>query len=174
MRKSATLFTALALAAPAVGLTLLASAPAAADATAETVTVPATAPAVVATGADLRITGSYNTYVRRGGKITYKLKVSNRGPYSARGVVLNVFFPKNTYGHTYRGLPRGMKCVYVSRGAKCTVGSLRAHRTLTVTLTAKVNRKASGNLKGEFYLTSKSYDHKTGNNYGSAKTKVIR
>ncbi|MBG0829850.1 hypothetical protein HS041_18965 [Planomonospora sp. ID67723] len=144
--------------ATALGGALPAQSPTAADSAA---VVTAADSAAVVTAADSTVAGSdvtasvtFGKYVRRGGQVTYKVKVVNRRYAGEASVLVAGNFPPGTRGVKVAGKPRGVTCeVRKRRILDCEVASLGRGGKVVLTVRARLSSAERGTYVAKFGLS---------------------
>ncbi|GGL25276.1 hypothetical protein [Planomonospora parontospora] len=160
MSHPVTRFTAAALAA-ALGGTLLQTPAAAAGPAAPSASVTAVAPVLTAAAgtsgasaaAKPRFTASvrYDKYVRRGGYVTYRVKVTNKGGYRGQAyALLGGSFPSGTRRIKVVAKPRSISCKTRGRTLNCWITSLDDGDTTSVTVRAWLRPAKRGRYVPKF------------------------
>lgn len=96
------------------GAMVLPAAPAMAAAPAATTTVKADDPYSV-----MKVVAKAPKTVKRGGKITYKIDITNQGPYQADYYWIGGILPKGIKGKIQYSAPKGTQCEFDSLGFWC-------------------------------------------------------
>ncbi|MBG0817616.1 hypothetical protein [Planomonospora sp. ID82291] len=79
----------------------------------------------------------YDKYVRRGGYVTYRIKVTNRGGYKGQAyALLGGVFPSGTRRIKVVAKPRSIGCTTRGRNLRCWITSLDDGDTTAVTVRA--------------------------------------
>ncbi|MET8047475.1 hypothetical protein ABZU75_07710 [Streptosporangium sp. NPDC005286] len=155
MRHPISKIAALALVAPLAGGMLLT-----APASAAPAQVPATVKAAAEPFASFAVTVSAPKKVKAGGKITYKIKGVNKGPYVADAFYMGGLLPKHSKV-TAIYAPKGTECGTYEDGFWCfTPYALEIDDYETIAITVKLGKKSG--RTAEAILGVDSYDLQTG------------
>jgi hypothetical protein len=125
----------------------------------------------VAHVADIALAGRLSTkHLRRRGRGTYTLTARNRGPSTATKLVLSATLPRQLRVVSVRKV-HGGRCTRHGRKVTCRFGSLRAGKTLHVSIVVKAARSGRGHvvLRGSAH----EHDPNARNNKVSTKTRVL-
>ena len=104
-----------------------------------------------------------------GDVVTYRIRVTNHGPYAASRVVLDDGLPNGTTllsTHTEAGRCRAGQLVI------CHLGTLNSGATVTVTLRVRVDRQ-SARLRNRVVVGTETYDPVLANNVSHATIRVV-
>jgi uncharacterized repeat protein (TIGR01451 family) len=106
--------------------------------------------------------------VRAGETLTYTITVSNTGPASATGVIVNDTLPISV---TLRSVTASQgSCVLTN----CQLGALAVNGRATVTLAVNVDPAATGVITNTATVAANEEDPAMGNNSAHARTTVLR
>ncbi|GAA3138932.1 hypothetical protein GCM10010466_32570 [Planomonospora alba] len=93
----------------------------------------------------------FDKYARRGGTITYKVRVANKGGYDGQAYgLLGGRFPAGTHRIKVVAKPRSVSCKVKGRDLSCWVASLDNGDTTSVTLRVSLKRSARGTYAPRF------------------------
>lgn len=104
-----------------------------------------------------------------GGEVVYTLTVANAGPSDAAAVVLTEPLPA---GLTFVGAVTTGSCTLAGATVTCSLGTLPAGASTTVTITAAVSPSATGSIANTASVSSSTADPNTGNNAATASVPI--
>ncbi|MGW0590704.1 hypothetical protein [Streptosporangium sp. NPDC002607] len=155
MRHPISKIAALALVAPLAGGMLFATPASAAPAQ-----VPAAVKAAAEPFSSFTVSVSAPKKVKAGGKVTYKIKAVNKGPYAADAFYMGGLLPKHSKV-TAISAPRGTECDNFKDGFWCfTPYALEIDDYEIITITVKLGKKSG--RTAEAILGVDTYDLQTG------------
>ncbi|GAA3446074.1 hypothetical protein [Planomonospora venezuelensis] len=139
--------------AAALGGGLLSGSPSAADSAA--VVTSADSAAVVTSGSygsGVSASVTFDEYVRRGGHVTYKVRVANRNYGGVAAALVAGDFPAGTRRVRVIGKPRGVSCEVRARKLDCEIDSLGEGDRVSLTVRAWLSPARRGKYVAKFGL----------------------
>jgi uncharacterized repeat protein (TIGR01451 family) len=126
--------------------------------------------------ADVQVTNSAPKTVATGADLTYTITAGNNGPDTAPGVVVTDTVPA---GSTFVSVTTSAgTCKSPAPGGtgtiSCSIGSLVASDTATVTLTVKVDAAVGTILTDTARIYAVAFDPDTANNNSTVRTKAVQ
>lgn len=127
----------------------------------------------VAASADLTVTKADDVspgQAEPGGTLTYTIAVANSGPSDATDVVVTDLLPADVTASSVTTPSAGASCVLAT--ATCTIPSVAAGTTATITIATVVSDRAVGQLSNTAFVTTDTPDPNPGGELATISTDV--
>jgi len=131
---------------------------------------------IATVAADVQVTNSASASVATGADLTYTITAGNNGPDTAAKVAVTDAVPAgSTFVSVSTSAGTCKSPVVGGTGTvSCSIGSLVASDTATVTLTVKVTAAPGKEVTDTARISAAAFDPDTANNSSTAKTKVTK
>jgi uncharacterized repeat protein (TIGR01451 family) len=121
---------------------------------------------------DISLTNTVKGDARRGGELTYTLRVTNKGPSTTTGV-LTLTDTMSTKLESYRVLTKGWACKTTGQKIECSWKAImQPEESQVLRISGKVRDSASGEIANDATVASVGSDSVSANNSATAKTAV--